>query len=327
MNTNVRGTYKVKATNIQLDSANLDVFAGTFKRTVTGETHLKFAGDKYEWVGADTYSTHDDGTDYSCPVDPPRSSDQDCTTPTDATQTGLSTPEVRANVTPKVVKDLAYVNHKDAYVMNNDGVAPTKTYIDQGVSEGIFSQSDINTSAPAPTAADPTTGSTTDPIDVQQVQGSDFPDTYRLSPNFTLYDITVGPSASHDRVRAQHGLTEAQIVTNLKALAENVLEPLKARYGSRLHFTSGFRLARNGSQHEKGQAVDLRVHGVNKKEYYDLAREIRGLAPMDQMLLEYQSTGTGIPWIHISFNHKGNRGQVMTFYNHGKVGSGLINLV
>ncbi len=51
---------------------------GNYQRTVEGASHLRYNGDKWEHIGADTYSRHEEGTDYSCPTDPPRTSDNSC---------------------------------------------------------------------------------------------------------------------------------------------------------------------------------------------------------------------------------------------------------
>ena len=45
------------------------------------------------------------------------------------------------------------------------------------------------------------------------------------------------------------------------------------------------------------------------------------------VILEYKTTGTGNPWIHISFNKAGNRAQVFTFMNDKNCkGPGVVGL-
>lgn len=56
---------------------NLKV-SGNYYRTVAKESHIRFDGDKWEHIGADTYSRHDEGTDHSCPDDPSRLSANKC---------------------------------------------------------------------------------------------------------------------------------------------------------------------------------------------------------------------------------------------------------
>ena len=80
------------------------------------------------------------------------------------------------------------------------------------------------------------------------------------------------------------------------------------------------------SQHFRGQAVDIQFRNASKKEYYERAKIIKNLVPYDQFLLEFKNTGTGLPWIHISFSFDSNRGQVLTFFNHKVASSGLVQL-
>jgi hypothetical protein len=49
--------------------------------------------------------------------------------------------------------------------------------------------------------------------------------------------------------------------------------------------------------------------------YFERAKWIRDNVPYDQFLLEYKTTGTKLPWHHISYT-TANRGQVSTFMNN-----------
>jgi hypothetical protein len=51
----------------------------------------------------------------------------------------------------------------------------------------------------------------------------------------------------------------------------------------------------------------MQFPGLSKSEYYDIVLFIRDNVPHDQLLLEYKTTGSGLPWIHISYNKSGNR--------------------
>ena len=136
----------------------------------------------------------------------------------------------------------------------------------------------------------------------------------QLSTHFKLGDLSKNAVFGH-RIRAQHGLEIEDIINNLKVLAVNVLDPIKTQYPN-MFITSGFRPASGTSQHERGQACDMQFSGVTKAEYYDIALWVRENIPHDQFLLEYQSGGSGNPWLHISCKESGNRSQVATFYNH-----------
>jgi hypothetical protein len=121
------------------------------------------------------------------------------------------------------------------------------------------------------------------------------------------------------------GLSESAIVCNLKKLAENCLDKIKDKYPN-MFVTSGFRTGSGTSQHLLGMAADMQFTGVAKKDYFEVAQWIRDNVSYDQLLLEYKTTGTGNPWIHISYNEGKNRKQVLTFMNDRTAAQGLKNL-
>lgn len=140
---------------------------------------------------------------------------------------------------------------------------------------------------------------------------------FQLSTNFKLRHLSINALFPHS-IKAQNGLSQAQIVCNLKALAENILEPFKAAHGS-FRINSGFRTHQNGkSQHEKGQAVDIQFPGKSYDQMFAIAQWCKDHLNYDQLLWEHGNA----PWIHISFNQAGNRpknasNSVMTMYqNH-----------
>lgn len=131
------------------------------------------------------------------------------------------------------------------------------------------------------------------------------PENFSLTPNFTLAQLSSSAVISKTRVRAQHGLTEQEIICNLRALAKNVLEPLAAQFGrDNMYITSGFRLARGKSQHERGQAVDVQFLGWSKDDYWEAAKWIKNNINYDQFIYEYRGN---MPWFHLSYNKNGNR--------------------
>lgn len=131
------------------------------------------------------------------------------------------------------------------------------------------------------------------------------PDSFRLTTNFILSDLSTKTALSRTKVKDQHGLSVVDIVCNLQGWAVNIGEPLAAKYGRRtLLFTSGFRIGSSTSQHEKGQAADLQFPGWSNSQIYDAAIWIKANISYDQLILEY---GGNRPWIHISFNRAGNR--------------------
>jgi hypothetical protein len=151
-----------------------------------------------------------------------------------------------------------------------------------------------------------------------------------LSPKFTVKKVTRKPSVIFDNPLnpGPGDLSREEIVCNLKLLCVNCLEPILSKYPNGF-ITNTWRPRGKGSatsQHPKGQAADIQFRGVPKSEYYKIAQVIKDLVPYDQLLLEYKTTGSGLPWIHISFNKAGNRKQVLTFLNDRTYAQGLVDL-
>lgn len=148
-----------------------------------------------------------------------------------------------------------------------------------------------------------------------------YPDSLVLSTNFQLGDVSTRAVLSRTAVVAQHSLTAKQIVCNLKALCENVLENVIQLYGNNgLIITSGFRQGSGPSQHERGQAVDIQFRNITKEEYWNRAQHVIKNVPFDQFILEY---GGNMPWFHMSFSNTQRRGQVLTRIKPGVYRPGL----
>ena len=104
----------------------------------------------------------------------------------------------------------------------------------------------------------------------------------------------------------------AEVVDNLTALVDNVLDPLRELYGKPIHISSGYRCPRlnkavggvANSQHLTGQAADINQgsHEENRRLFIYLEE----YCTFDQLLWE-----NGGAWIHVSFRKDGkNRQQV-----------------
>jgi hypothetical protein len=129
---------------------------------------------------------------------------------------------------------------------------------------------------------------------------------------------------------------EEQVLLNLKALCENIAQPLRAHFG-KFSPQSGFRclalesvlcdkaikrfLERAGAdatvydyfekkQHPKGQAMDFEIVGHRN---IDIARWIEKNLNFDQLILEfYREDDPNAGWVHVSYVGKNNRNQVLT---------------
>lgn len=135
---------------------------------------------------------------------------------------------------------------------------------------------------------------------------------YQLSANYQLRDVSTQAIFSH-KIQAQNGLTEEDIICNLKAVAENILEPLRAQYPG-FNINSGFRRTSGSSQHGKGEAVDIQWPGLSAAEYTERAEWVRDNLAYDQFIFEH---GNSI-WFHISHVRGGSqRRSILTYYPPG----------
>jgi len=139
----------------------------------------------------------------------------------------------------------------------------------------------------------------------------------QLSKNFSLKEMINSATASRLNI-----LNEPTNIhqDNLKALCENILEPLREYYESRpIIISSGFRSpalcmklgSSHTSQHCQGEAVDFSIPAFDNK---NVASHIKNNFDFDQLILEYYEDG--IPdsgWIHVSFKKDGsNRKESLT---------------
>jgi hypothetical protein len=166
----------------------------------------------------------------------------------------------------------------------------------------------------------------------------------QLSPNYNLADLSCNTSYSKWSIPKQGNiknyvgenkiiqLTREDITDNLRAIALNILEPIKTKYPDTI-VTSGYRNNGNLSQHEKGEAVDIQFTSQNPLSIsqqnsllLSRAKEIEKILNAkngyDQFLLEYKDTGTKRPWLHISYKTSNNRNIKSTFINNKTLQAG-----
>ena len=202
-------------------------------------------------------------------------------------------------------------------------------YIEKAISEGKLTKEEVEKD----NSKQPEETETAAPSEtVEAVPGncgtfanaSSIPAATQLSKYFTLGDLTTKVALPSERkeVKPHLGLSVAEIVCNLKKLAENSLDPVKEKYPD-LIITNTFRLGTNKSQHNIGQAADMQFTTAKASDYFEIAKWIKDNVLFDQLLLEYRSNGR--PWIHISYSDS-PRKQVMTFMNHKKHSMGLSQL-
>ena len=136
---------------------------------------------------------------------------------------------------------------------------------------------------------------------------------------FTISEMLKSDTAL--KMRIWNGATKEH-EENMRALVENVLDPLRERYGHPIYVSSGYRCptlnkAVNGainSQHMRGEAADIYANGVGPStgsgtsmdENLKLAQMIAEAGNFDQMILEEVGPNDLNPkWIHVSYKRNG----------------------
>lgn len=132
----------------------------------------------------------------------------------------------------------------------------------------------------------------------------------QLTKNFTLEELTRSSKAKALRI---DNSPNPEQLANLKALAENILQPLREALGFPINITSGLRVpALNSavkgsktSQHTKGEAVDIKVSGKNKVIFDWIVNNL----DYDQVIWEF-GTDSEPSWVHVSYKkNEVNRNQ------------------
>lgn len=135
----------------------------------------------------------------------------------------------------------------------------------------------------------------------------------KLSKNFSLEELTKSDSA------IRHGIDNtppAEVIANLQALVDNVLQPLRDKFGA-IAVTSGYRSPElnkkiggsTTSHHCLGYAADFEVLGMDNRE---LALYIRDNLKFTQLISEFYTGEPDSGWVHCAYNPKDLKGQVLT---------------
>ena len=137
-----------------------------------------------------------------------------------------------------------------------------------------------------------------------------------LTRNFTLSELIKSDTAIR---RDINNNPNAEQIEKLKALGENILQPVRDHFG-RGKITSGFRSVElceaigssSRSQHARAEAADFECVGVDNAELFDWIK--LNLEP-DQLILEFYTPGEpNSGWIHCSWIPEGRRAQYMHAY-------------
>ena len=136
---------------------------------------------------------------------------------------------------------------------------------------------------------------------------------------FTYKELSKSQTASKWGLTNYPGEVEKK---NLTALVDNVLDPARELFGAPIMVNSGYRNPQinsliggaSGSQHCKGQAVDIQTAGDKRnKELFEILKQF----DFDQLIWEF-GDDENPDWIHISYkSQEENRNQVLRSYKEG----------
>ena len=148
----------------------------------------------------------------------------------------------------------------------------------------------------------------------------------KLTANITLDELTKSQTAERKGINNN---PSPQQIENLKALAVNILQPIRSHFDKPLIISSGFRCAqlcieigsKITSQHvadDDCAAADFEIPGVDNRE---LAIWIKNELEFDQLILEfYRDNEPTSGWIHCSYSTNHNRNQSLrAMRENGKV--------
>lgn len=125
-----------------------------------------------------------------------------------------------------------------------------------------------------------------------------------LTKNFALSEFEKSDTAIKKGI---DNSIPQEYVLSLQGLAENVLQPVRDKFGPVI-ITSGYRSpalnkaigGSQTSQHSKGEAADFKVRGFSNLE---VAKWIKENCTFDQLILEfYDPEDENKGWIHCSFS-------------------------
>ena len=142
-----------------------------------------------------------------------------------------------------------------------------------------------------------------------------------LTQHFTLEELYKSDVAARCGI---NNMPTPSAIENLRHVALNILEPVRAHFGRPFRPTSGYRCEKlneyvkgsERSQHMTGEAVDFEVPGVANG---DLAAWMRDNLEFDQLILELYTPGQPTSgWVHCSLKREGKkRRDVLTLVGGG----------
>lgn len=139
--------------------------------------------------------------------------------------------------------------------------------------------------------------------------------------NFTFDELVRSSKAIKEGITNEPtSINQLVAICNLMA---NVLQPAREKCGFPITVTSGFRTERLNeliggvakSQHQKGEAADLRCYSGGKFDEKRTRQLFSVLSEMDVDQLLYEKDSQGSIWVHVSYKSpEKNRHQIIDNY-------------
>ena len=146
----------------------------------------------------------------------------------------------------------------------------------------------------------------------------------KLSKNLSLNEVIKSNTAT--RLGILNTWTEPWELENMRAVAENIFQPIRDHFGVPIGVSSGYRCkelnkAIGGSkysQHMVGEAIDIDADIYGKVTNRAIFNFVKDNLEWDQMIWEF---GDDLEpnWVHVSYKRKGkNRKQIKRAYRDEK---------
>lgn len=135
-----------------------------------------------------------------------------------------------------------------------------------------------------------------------------------LTPHFKLSEFIKSSTATARKI---DNTPSQEVISNLQALCQNVLEPLRVHFNCPIIIGSGYRSpALNkavggvaNSQHMTGEAADIHLpdNATGRKWFLWMMDNLK----FDQLIMEKSTPTSTRYWIHVSFSRHRCRQQVI----------------
>jgi uncharacterized protein YcbK (DUF882 family) len=136
----------------------------------------------------------------------------------------------------------------------------------------------------------------------------------KLTRHFSLEEMIKSQTATR---LGMNNTPTPEVIDNLRELCINVLEPIRIHFKKPVIISSGYRSpalnkaigGSRTSQHMRGEAADLEVHGISN---WTVLEYIKNNLPYDQLIQEFMKQNNPTAgWVHVSYKAEGNRKQFL----------------